>query len=183
MALCKEIAVATEIDLTKLRQYFRLLESEYLQLKINRRLNVTKMAKSKTKGFQQRVIKQRNKSQLKHTRTKTVLSTNEYLQLIVMVLLIKYYYKQVSWYHIAMVMGNQKEFGDKLRRQFGMIQGKVLGKLVIGKIQDTIAQHLIEEIAVPSNLKLYKFILAVYLIQGNVLEILDLSTVSLISQS
>ena len=70
------------------------------------------MAKSKTKGFQQRVIQQRNKSQLKHTRTKTVLSTNEYLQLIVMVLLIKYYYKQVSWYHIAMVMGNQKEFGD-----------------------------------------------------------------------
>ena len=101
MALCKEIAVATGIDLTKLRQYFRLLESEYLQLKINRRLNVTKMAKRKTKGFQQRVIQQRNKSQLKHTRTKTVLSTNEYLQLIVMVLLIKYYYNQVSWYHIA----------------------------------------------------------------------------------
>ena len=55
-----------------------------------------------------------------------------------------------------MVMGNQKEFGDKLRRQFGMIQGKVLGKLVIGKIQDTIVQHPIENIAVPSDLKLFE---------------------------
>ena len=55
-----------------------------------------------------------------------------------------------------MVMGNQKELGDKLRRQFGMIQGKVLGKLVIGKIQDTIAQNLIEEIAVPSDLKSFE---------------------------
>ena len=45
-----------------------------------------------------------------------------------------------------MVMGNQKKFEDKLRRQFGMIQGKVLGKLVIGKIQDTIAQHLIKRL-------------------------------------
>ena len=156
MPLCKEIALATGIDLTKLRQYFRLLESDYLQLKINRRLNVTKMAKTKTKGFQQRVIKQRNSSQIKHTRTKTVFTTEQYLQLIVMVLLIKYYYKQVSWYHIAMVMGNQKEFGDKLRRLFGMIQGKVLGKLVIGKIQDRIVQHPIDTEEVPADLKSFE---------------------------